>query len=797
LWPSLTLRVGVRTDRGQYRVAARPRARHGASRDHARELPGQHLQPGLHEAFPAHRRLPGPGSVVYLAWEPELKRHVAVKLFAKNSLIDPHSREHWLGEARALSRVPHDHVVAIHRVGETEEWLWLVLEYVSGGTLKDRLGEPLASRDAARLAEIIARAVGYFHSSGVWHLDLKPSNILLDGERGVSLENVSPKISDFGIARLEGEPGTTQTGANGPKGTPSYMAPEQVACLPGTIGAAADIHALGALLYHLLTGRPPFQGASSAETLDQVRDQDPVAPRRLNSRIPRDLETISLKCLEKAPNRRYASALVLAGDLRLWLEGRPIKARRVSPLGHGWRWCRRHPAVAGLLATVATMLIAGVAGLVVLLNQAAAERSRLAESRRKSETYEQFTANAAEQLAELVRMAHGARQGTPPGHLEEATLLNLRSAITDLKSRGIVPQTNLGILEWSVGNALNQGGTTEAGRNLLSQSATDLKQVLANNPDDGLARFWLLRSLYALGTVAEGAGQLEGALNWYEQAAAIQIELGSRDSDGVILFCLYYLRENWADRLRQNSRPDLEDRSGRVSQKVQRYLLGSDPAGSADVPPMGLETLARILQRHDLKILASSAAKGPRDVYAHFVAEEFLMLVGPLSPFRSPSAAAAYDRDPEAGAVALISEIRDKCSKLGLAPSMVPSTIESFWDGEAFEAAAEQRRVGRLDAARATASRLMALARRLVAEYPNSAHSYRLLSHAHNQIKKNAIQSAEYALIQESFVKAIEAARKSLDLDPDRSDARRHLERLTEQFARFKADRKGLSSATP
>jgi serine/threonine protein kinase len=144
----------------------------------------------------------GGANVVYLAWEPALKRHVAVKLFPTNSIVDPHSREHWLGEARALSRVPHDHVVAIHRVDETDEWLWLVIEYVPGGTLKDRLTEPLPPRDAARLTETIARAVGYFHTRGVCHLDLKPSNILLGGEPGASWESASPKISDFGIARL-------------------------------------------------------------------------------------------------------------------------------------------------------------------------------------------------------------------------------------------------------------------------------------------------------------------------------------------------------------------------------------------------------------------------------------------------------------------------------------------------------------------------------------------------------------------------------------------------------------------
>ncbi len=343
----------------------------------------------------------GGASVVYLAWEPVLKRHVAVKLFPRNSLVDRHAREHWLAEAQALSRVPHDQVVAIHRVDENDEWLWLVLECVPGGTLKERLAEPLLPRDAARLMESIARAVGHFHSRGVCHLDLKPSNILLDGEPGTGWENASPKISDFGIARLEGEPGTTETGANGPKGTPAYMAPEQVAAIPGTIGPAADLHALGALLYHLLTGRPPFQGASSAYTLEQVRNQEPVPPRQLNGRVPRDLETICLKCLEKVPSRRYKSALAIADDLRLWLEGHAIKARRVSPLGHAWRWCRRHPAVAGLLMTLGITLTTGVVGLFVLLSQLKAERSQViaekflvAESRRRTEADERFLASS-------------------------------------------------------------------------------------------------------------------------------------------------------------------------------------------------------------------------------------------------------------------------------------------------------------------------------------------------------------------------------------------------------------------
>ena len=295
---------------------------------------------------------------------------------------------------------------------------------------------------------------------------------MLDGEPGAPWETVSPKISDFGIARLEGEAGATETGANGPKGTPSYMAPEQVAALPGTIGPAADIHALGALLYHLLTGRPPFQGASSAETLDQVRNQDPVPPRRLNGRIPRDLETICLACLEKIPGHRYPTAEALAGDLRLWLEGRPIVARPVSPMGHAWRWGGRHPAVASLLITLAMTLATGVVGLFVLLNKVEAERERLVEANRRVEGYERFSSNAADEILAFLRATIPFQQNSTPDQ-KIAALLRLRNATNELKSKGIVPSSTVGILELEIGWALVHSTQAEAGRNVLNQAVVD------------------------------------------------------------------------------------------------------------------------------------------------------------------------------------------------------------------------------------------------------------------------------------------------------------------------------------
>ncbi len=733
--------------------------------------------------------------MVYLAWEPALNRHVAVKLFPGNSLADPHAREHWLGEARALSRVPHDHVVAIHRVDETEEWLWLVIEYVSGGTLKDRLTEPLPPRDSARLTETIARAVGYFHTHGVFHLDLKPSNILLDGEPGAPWEIVSPKVSDFGIARLEGEPGTTVTGANGPKGTPSYMAPEQVAALPGTIGPAADIHALGALSYHLLTGRPPFQGASSTETLDQVRNQDPVPPRRLNGRIPRDLETICLTCLEKAPNRRYPTAEALACDLRLWLEGRPIEARRVSWMGHAWRLCRRHPAVACLVVTLAMTLITGVVGLFVLLNQAAAERARLAEVRRRAEAYEQFSAIAADRLGEFLRTTIRYQEKTTPDQMT-AALLKLRSSTSDLRNRGIVPSSTLGVLEEEIGWALMFFNRIDESRDLLKQAISDLKRSLAKNPEDKEARNYLGDALLLSGYLAEGAGQLEDALDFFEQVAAIQMACEPSDSEYAILTSLFKRLQGLADRLGQSDRAGQKERSRRLSQQILHYLLGSDLERLTDASPPGLKTLGRLFQLVHLKKMSSPENQPIRHSRESFVAEWLALSVGPLSPFRSLSAAATYDRDPEAGAVALISAIRDRCSKLGLADSMVPAAMSVFWT-DAAELAVKQRKLGRLDEARATAARLMALARRLVREYPDSALAYRVLSEVHNQIKKNALQTGDDHLVEEALVQAVAAAQRALALDPDRLETRRHLDKLIEQLASIKAERNAKGSALP
>ena len=309
--------------------------------------------------------------VVYRAIETGLDRPVALKILAGELGSDAGSkaRRHWLREARAVSRVRHPNIVPLYDYGEADGCFFLVLEYVPGGSLKQRLTEPLPPRTAAGLMETIARSVGYVHGQGLFHLDLKPSNILLDGDADASWDQLTPRVADFGLAVSDGSNDVSETSLAFPRGTPSYMSPEQASANREQIGAASDIHALGAILYELLTGRPPFQGASTLETLDQVRGQNPVPPRRLNPKIPRDLETITLKCLEKSPSRRYTSAEALADDLRRWLDGKPISARPVPSTEHAWRWCRRQPIVASLAAALVLAVVGGIAGLLALLQR--------------------------------------------------------------------------------------------------------------------------------------------------------------------------------------------------------------------------------------------------------------------------------------------------------------------------------------------------------------------------------------------------------------------------------------------
>lgn len=276
--------------------------------------------------------------VVYKARQVSLNRMVAVKMILAGQFAGEAEVKRFHTEAEAAANLQHPNIVTIHEIGEHEGLHYFSMDYVAGKNLAQAVRPgPMPAVQAARLVKLMAEAIQYAHQRGILHRDLKPQNVLLD-------EREQPRITDFGLARkIEREGSLTVTGAV--MGSPGYMAPEQAAGRQDQIGACSDIYGLGAILYHLITGKPPFAGATSAETILKVMEADPVAPRRLNPSTPGDLETICLKCLEKRPERRYSTARQLAEDLGRYLDQEPILARRASPVRRGWNWLQRHPWV--------------------------------------------------------------------------------------------------------------------------------------------------------------------------------------------------------------------------------------------------------------------------------------------------------------------------------------------------------------------------------------------------------------------------------------------------------------------
>jgi serine/threonine protein kinase/tetratricopeptide (TPR) repeat protein len=390
--------------------------------------------------------------VIFKARQPTLDREVAVKLLRDAYVAGSEESERFVQEARAIARLRHPHLVQLYEFGEgpsadgITSRPYLVLEYVSGGSLAGALrGARLPPKEAARLVETIAEAIHHAHQQGIIHRDLKPANVLLapnpkrDGREpeaststeehpasqtggaglrsepgvagGFSISDFAPKVTDFGLAKFVTGRSLTRTGDV--LGTPSYMAPEQATGKsPAT--RAVDVYGLGAILYEVLTGRPPFLAETAVATVRQVVESDPLPPRRLHSLAPRDLETICLKCLRKEPGRRYASAQELADDLGRFQRGEPIRAR---PVGKGERllgWCRRKPLVAGLVAALAFVSVAALGGIVWqwhLAREKADEAERIAaDVKREHDAARMAKEQADRNLARLQKRVDRLKQ---------------------------------------------------------------------------------------------------------------------------------------------------------------------------------------------------------------------------------------------------------------------------------------------------------------------------------------------------------------------------------------------------
>jgi formylglycine-generating enzyme required for sulfatase activity/tetratricopeptide (TPR) repeat protein len=417
--------------------------------------------------------------VVYQARDRRLGRVVALKMIRSADHADRAELQRFLAEAQAVAALQHPHIVQVHDIGELNGLPFFTLEFVSGGSLAQRLGgEPQTASDAAYLTEQLARAMHYAHVKGVVHRDLKPANVLLDQGPPTPLGHCTAKITDFGLAkRVEGGSGMTRSGAI--LGTPSYMAPEQAQGKGKEVGPAADVYALGAVLYELLTGRPPFRAATAVDTLLQVTNADPVPPRRLQPSAPRDLETICLKCLEKNPERRYAAAGALADDLRCFLDGETITARPAGLPERAVKWVRRRPVVAGLLALILLLTFVGLTAVIWEYRQARFERDRAVQA-------ETETRRERDHVGALLEQTQEANRRLIQAEIEQLATASPQSVPKILASLKIDPATVRPRLDelWT-GSSGTRARQMRAGMALLQYEPDAVKQALAE---------WMLES---------------------------------------------------------------------------------------------------------------------------------------------------------------------------------------------------------------------------------------------------------------------------------------------------------------
>lgn len=484
----------------------------------------------------------GAFGVVFLAYDPRLRREVALKVPRAEALVTPELRERFQHEAQAAAGLDHPNVIAVYEAGEVEHVCYIASAYCPGITLADWLREsqePVPVREAATLIATLAGAVEHAHQHGVLHRDLKPSNILLGArnqEQGVTGEVtaaslapgswlLAPKITDFGLAELAAESGQTQTGAI--LGTPNYMAPEQARGASKDVGPGADLYALGTILYELLTGRTPFRADTALDTLLLVRAADPLAPSKLRQNLPRDLETICLKCLRKEPEKRYATAAALAADLRRYLAGEPIQARPTPAGERAAKWVRRHPATAAL---VGVGCVAALTVLVVVLFA----NARLRLQRDEADEQRQLAVNNLRKAREavdrmLTRVSEERLRGIP--QMEKVQLRLLEDAVEfyqDFARQADfdpVLRQETAQAFWRLGNSYKALGDFSRAEQCLGEALILQQALLAADPDNRTCRQDLVRSRHNLGSLYCDTKRFAEAEDSLREAQKLQEQL--------------------------------------------------------------------------------------------------------------------------------------------------------------------------------------------------------------------------------------------------------------------------------
>jgi tetratricopeptide (TPR) repeat protein len=477
----------------------------------------------------------GGAGVVYRARQRGLNRAVALKMLRAGVLADSDDVRRFHIEAEAVAQLDHPNIVPVFEVGDHDGFPYLVMKLIEGASLARRIGDYAGDpRAAARLLATVARAIHHAHQRGILHRDLKPSNILID-------EQGQPHVTDFGLARLvAGDSELTRTGAI--VGTASYMAPEQATGRRGATMVATDVYGLGAVLYAILSGEPPFQGDSALETLERVRHKAPESLVGFGRSVDRDLETICLKCLEKEPGRRYDSALAVAEDLERWLRGEPIAARPVARLDRAWRWCRRNPLVAVLSASVSALLLTGLVGLTVgnhlLTRQRDAAREGLAEARLQRQREAYNFSIVMERASQLVEVLHQSKPGEGPEQLalrhemgEKA--LDLIRIFLEERGDDATMRIEAVYAHRVLGSVYRQVRTREDSYSEFDQAKKLAERLVGDYPDVTPYRVELGRIHNILGLHYEQDGRLEESEREYRAAGSEFLRAAELEPDNA------------------------------------------------------------------------------------------------------------------------------------------------------------------------------------------------------------------------------------------------------------------------
>lgn len=723
----------------------------------------------------------GNWGLVYLARKTGQTRLNALKLMPQSAFPSdgPHDRRRWNREARAVSSVRHHNVVTLYDYGEVGRWFFLAFEYVPGGPLSRRLPPALPPRIAAELLEKTARAVEHIHANGLLHLDLKPSNILLDGPEGAGWDQLVPKVSDFGLSLSHEDMATPETSLNGPRGTPPYMAPEQTDEHRGKIGPATDVYALGAVLYELLTGRPPFRG-QTVEILAMVRDQPPERPRHRNPGIPRDLETIVLKCLEKSPSRRYPTAAALADELTRWLDGRPILARPVPLAERGARLCRRNPVVASLCLT---LVLTAAAAFGVVLHSLQREHA----ARQAAEQNSRVVSAVALEFGGILLHRYYGHSPLRGDALKRATAL-LREQLANADANGSRHPELLRMMseiDGQVASRLKADGRLAEARALVVERLELARKAHESAPSSLNCRAYLAEALIQSGDFAVDDHRLDRALVDYDQASKLLLgHPGTVPNQPVFHTSWLSLCLSLSDAYhRLPPSTDRDEHQNGWERAIDAHVDKAIRTGAVDASlPAATLFRACLLADRDQWSAARDLLRGTDLSTSDEAGRRMWSLadrevVLDAWAVRAMRQWAAEEERRSASSVAIMTDADQFDALLGtLKIAGKPVQRVCFRVIERLATLTKRHRdAGRLDRADQEARFFRLVADRLIQEFPEDPNPHRFLSEALIQESKNAWRRDDIATVRKSLKSSISSLRRLLELDPEDENVRANL----------------------